>query len=262
MVEMIVSVGGTNIPEAEIAAEMQHHPADSADAARQEAARALVIRRLLLAEAARLGHWSGPPDAAGPAVEAAIGALLAAAVTIPTADPQTCRRYYDRNPGKFRSPDLFEAQHILLAAAPDDEAEREVARARAATLIALLVEAPDRFGALARAESACPSKDQEGHLGQFAAGTTVPEFETFLAALEEGQLCPVPVQTRFGVHVVRLLRKSEGRQLPFDAVQERVGAMLSEHAWRMEVRQYLTRLASAADVRGVDLPTASGPLLQ
>ncbi|MDE2005935.1 MAG: hypothetical protein KGI51_05155 [Rhodospirillales bacterium] len=50
-----VSVNGVPIPEAAIAAEMQLHPAPSLDAAWTAAARALVIRELLLAEAARVG---------------------------------------------------------------------------------------------------------------------------------------------------------------------------------------------------------------
>ena len=259
---MTVVVRGREISEAAIATEMQHHPAASPSAAWQEAARALVVRRLLLVEAAGRGLWTGALDAAGPAAEAAIERLLAAEVTTPTANEADCRRFYRQNASKFRSRDLYEAQHILLAAAPDDDEARPVAKARAIALIALLVQAPDRFGALARRESACPSKECDGHLGQFTAGTTVPEFETFLAAIEEGQLCPVPVETRFGYHVVRLLRRWPGHPLPFEAVQERVAAMLSDHAWRMAVRQYLMRLAAAAEVTGVDLPHASGPLLQ
>ena len=259
---MMVVVGGSEIPEAAIAAEMQHHPASSPDEARWQAARALVVRRLLLAEAVSRGLWSGALDAAGPAVETAIERLLAAELSMPNADVAACRRFYQQNKAKFITRDLYEAQHILLAVAPDDDEMRPAVKARAVALIALLAEAPDRFGEFARAESACPSKENDGHLGQFAAGTTVPEFETFLAAIEEGQLCPIPVETRFGFHVVRLLRRLPGRPLPFEAVQARVADMLSTHAWQMAVRQYLMRLAAAAEVSGFDLPTASGPLLQ
>ncbi|MCC7275215.1 MAG: peptidylprolyl isomerase [Alphaproteobacteria bacterium] len=264
---MTVAIGEREISEAAIAAEMQYHPAATQEDAWTAAATALVVRRLLLDEAAREGLWSESPDAGrgdaeGGDAEAAIARLLERTVAVPVADEATCRRWYERNPARFRSPDLYEARHILLAAAPDDAEARAAAKARAVELIAAIAAAPERFGAFARAESACPSKDQDGHLGQFTAGTTVPELETFLAALEEGQLSPVPVETRYGVHVVRLLRRVPGRVVPFEAARERIAEQLADGAWRMAVRQYLMRLAAEADVRGIDLPRATGPLMQ
>ncbi len=50
-----VSVNGVAIARDAIAREMQHHPAPKPIAAWQQAARALVIRELLLQEARRLG---------------------------------------------------------------------------------------------------------------------------------------------------------------------------------------------------------------
>ena len=49
-----VSVNGREISAAAIAAEVQNHPSSSADEAWRAAAEALVIRQLLLDEAARL----------------------------------------------------------------------------------------------------------------------------------------------------------------------------------------------------------------
>ena len=51
-----VLLDGVEIPPTEIAAEMQHHPSDSAEAAWHAAAEALVLRRLLVAEAQRQAH--------------------------------------------------------------------------------------------------------------------------------------------------------------------------------------------------------------
>ena len=45
--------------------------------------------------------------------------LLDHEVTTPVADEAACRRYYDNNiQRRFRSPDLFEAAHILISADP------------------------------------------------------------------------------------------------------------------------------------------------
>ncbi|MCF6595257.1 hypothetical protein, partial [Escherichia coli] len=50
-----VRLDGVEIPAAEIAAEMQHHPANEAEATWHSAAEAVVLRRLLLAEASHRG---------------------------------------------------------------------------------------------------------------------------------------------------------------------------------------------------------------
>jgi hypothetical protein len=55
-----VFVDGVEIPEEDIARELQHHPGEDLDTARAEAARALVIRHLLLARAAELGLSPAP----------------------------------------------------------------------------------------------------------------------------------------------------------------------------------------------------------
>lgn len=53
---VFLKVGDREIDEAEIAREMQHHRADNPHISRVDAARALVVRELLLQEIERLGH--------------------------------------------------------------------------------------------------------------------------------------------------------------------------------------------------------------
>lgn len=260
------SVNGVAIPEAAIAAEMQNHPAGSVDEARAEAERALVVRELLLQEARRRGIEAEPVAAEDgrqrTAEDALIDRLLAEAVALPEADEAACRRYYENNLRRFRTPDLYEAAHILLAAAPADREAYAAAGRAAEELIAMLQRRPGEFAALAKARSACPSAATGGRLGQVGRGQTVPEFETFLFALEPGQLCPVPVKTRYGVHVIRLDHRIEGRQLPFELVRDRIAEYLGEAVWRRATVQFVRILAGRAAVVGVDLDGSASPLVQ
>lgn len=251
----MLAVNGIEISDEAVAAEMQYHPAESADDARRQAAEALVVREMLLQEAARQGI-------AGATAEEAIEHLLEKAIVTPEPDEATCRRYFDNNRAKFRSPDLYEAQHILLAAAPDDGEAREAAKQKAETLLTWLAAAPESFEELAREHSACASSAQGGYLGQVTRGSTVPEFETFLCSLDDGETCATPVETRYGYHVVRLLRRHRGRDLPFEAVRENIAAFLVQHAWRMAVRQYIAVLAGTATVDGIEIAGAGSPLVQ
>lgn len=249
-----ILVNDVAIPEAAVLAEMQYHPAATPDAAQQEAATALVVRELMLQRAESLGLDRNAEDI--------LEQLIRQDVNLPEPDAATCLRYYEANRSRFRSPTLYEARHILIAAAPDDGNARDAARAKATQVIACLQKQPDAFADLAATHSACSSKGNGGHLGQFASGTTVSEFETFLDNLEPGQLSPVPVPTRYGFHVLQLIAREPGRELPFEAVRQQIADYLSESVFRNAVRQYVSLLAAEARISGVAIDAATSPLVQ
>ena len=248
-----IRVNDIEIGAGQIAEEMQYHPAPSADEAQRAAAEALVVRELLRQEARARGFGDD---------EAAVEELLAEAVATPEPDEESCRRYYENNRKRFRSPDLVEAQHILVAAAPDETEERAKAKAKAEDLARRVTADPACFGALARAHSDCPSKESGGHLGQIGRGSLVPELETYVFAMKAGETCPVPVASRYGWHVVRVLERADGRELPFECVREAVADYLIEASWRRAVSQYIALLAGHASIEGIALRAAHSPLLQ
>ncbi len=261
-----IRVNGAEIAPDLIAAEAQNHPAATPDRALEAGARALVIRELLLQRACQLGLKPDPvidgDNRRETDEEALIRQLLDREVSIPEADDAACRRYYDNNRHRFHSPDLFEAAHILIAADPADEKAYAAATEMASSIITTLAGDPAAFSALARTHSDCTSAAQGGILGQITKGQTVPEFETFLFNLEEDQICPVPVKSRYGVHVLRLDRRIPGRDLPFEKVRDRIAEYLSEASWRRAVSQYIRILVGQADIRGFVIDGADSPLIQ
>jgi peptidyl-prolyl cis-trans isomerase C len=263
---MAIRVNGVEVPEQAIAREAQYHSAASLEEARQAAARALVVRELLVQAAARRGLDDSVAPAEGATrevpEEALIRTLIERDVQVPTADEDTCRRFYETHRERFRSPDLFEARHILFMALPDDPEAQEAAREKAVAAIAQLEARPDRFSQMAQALSDCPSAKEGGHLGQITRGSTVPELETFLYNLEPGQLCTVPIKTRYGYHVLRLDHRVEGRELPFEAVRRKIADYLEERAWTQAVRQYIGLLAGEAEIEGIEIDAATSPLVQ
>ena len=266
MEHSVVRVGGVEISPAAIAAETQNHPAPDAESAWRAAAEALAIRQLLLAEAHRRGIDGGErTDAEGRRLteeDARIDALLEQAVTVPSATADEARRFYERHRDRFASETLVEAEHILLSASPDDAFAYGIAVGDARMLIRRIEADPSCFAALAREHSACPSKAQGGNLGQIGRGQTVAEFEQALLALADGELCPQPVRSPFGVHVIRAGRRIEGRQLPFEVVEASIRNYLEEASYRRAMAQYLSILASETVLEGIDLAIADGPLVQ
>lgn len=221
---------------------------------------ALVVRELLLQEARRLEIPAKPiTDGEGRREideEALVRALVEREVRTPTADEAACRRPYAQHRHRFRTPDLFEARHILL---PATLAE---APALAQAILVRLAEAPAEFPGLALAHSACPSAAAGGNLGQIGPGQTVPEFEAALSRIAVGAIHPAPVETRYGLHIVALDRRIEGRVLPFEMVRDRIAGWLEEKVRRAAIRQYVSILARRADIQGIDLAAATSPLVQ
>ena len=68
----------------------------------------------------------------------------------------------------------------------------------------------------------------------------VPEFENACAAMAEGELS-APVQTQFGFHLIRLNKKTEGGEMPYDEIKDNLMDALREEkqqaAYQSKVNQ-------------------------
>jgi peptidyl-prolyl cis-trans isomerase C len=259
-----VIVNGVVIEPEAIAQEIQHHPAPDGEAAWKEAARALAIRELLLQEARRIGVEPDPQtDETGRVEtgdEAMIRALLEQRVQAPAAGEDECRRFYESRAARFRTPDLFEASHILIEPDGDTDAAWAAAEAEARAIAGELGDDLDGFAAAAREFSKCPTAHQSGSLGQVRRGDLVPAVQKALEALPQGTTGREPVRSRFGWHILRLERKIEGRALPFEVVKGKIADMLDARAWAIATVRYSAELARSADIEGVLIESPStGP---
>ncbi|HWL69998.1 MAG TPA: peptidylprolyl isomerase [Geminicoccus sp.] len=256
-----VAVNGVEIDGEAIAREIQHHPAADGDAAWQAAARALVVRELLLQTAQRAGLDARPErDSAGAletAEEALFRTLLDQALDPPKPGEAECRRYYEANLHRFRTPDLIEASHILFEPSSDDAEGWRSAELEARAIAAELGDDPADFGAAAREFSACPTAQQDGSLGQLRRGELVAEVQAALDTLAEGTTARTPVRSRFGWHVLRHQRTIPGRVLPFEMVAGKIADLLEARAWTTSAASYVLQLAGQAEIEGVVIDAAA-----
>ncbi len=253
----MIRVNQIELNDQAIVAEMQYHPAETHEKARQLAAESLVIATLLKQRAAELGL-----DIRDDSLdESEVEQLLEQDIDFPLASEADCQVYFDHNPEKFTTSPLVEAKHILLAVSPDDAEGRSRALEQAQLLISEIQQNPDAFDALARAHSACPSKETGGSLGQLSKGQTVPEFERQLFRCEPG-LVASPIESRFGIHVVYIAHQEPGQPLPYDMVATRIRDYLNEKVRRKAIAQYIESLIQQADIEGFDFKVSDSPLMQ
>ncbi|MFI4934085.1 MAG: peptidylprolyl isomerase [Caulobacterales bacterium] len=252
-----VVIEGVEIAERLIAEESQHHLAANPAEARLAAARALATKALLLDRAHHLGLTADPDvDDQGRAQtdeEALISAVLDAEVCATAPTETECRRFYDSRRASFASPALYEASHILFAPASDDQHAWEAARAAADRVLALIEGAKARWEILAQTHSDCPSGAAGGSLGQLQAGDLASEVEAALDRLAPGEIAAEPVRSRFGWHILKVERRIDARQLPFEAVRDWIARQLEGQAWTTAAARYVAGLAQEARAGGVAL---------
>lgn len=250
-----VRVNGVEIPPEAIAQEIQHHPAPSPEEAWREAARALAVRELLLQEARRLDIDAEPEGDESGAYEteddAIVRALLEEAVTPETPGETEARRYYEANADRFRTATIYEASHILIEPEGESDKAWEEALEQARLIAQEVGNDPKAFAAAARAYSKCASAQQDGSLGQVRRGELVEEVQAVIEALADGTTAEEPIRSRFGWHIIRLQRRIEGRELPFDMVKDRIVDMLEARSWSMGAVRYVASLAERGNVEGV-----------
>ena len=134
------------------------------------------------------------------------------------------RIYYEDNSEEFSQEEQVKARHILLSVNADrtaDEARSMLEEVRTR------VEAGEDFAVLAAEMSDDPgSKDRGGDLGFFGRGQMIAEFEEASFAAEPGDLAG-PIETSFGVHLIRVEEKRAAGTRALDEVAEQIRSRLT-----------------------------------
>ncbi len=197
----------------------------------------------------------------------AIEQMLEREVTVPQPDEPSCQRYYEAHKRQFVIGQALHVRHILFAVTPGVNVHALSLRAESALLELLRKEVPSgRFEQLARELSNCPSGAQGGDLGWLTPNDCAPELANELFFQQQAGwglgVHPRLVHTRYGLHIVEVLARKAGKQLPFDEVREQIATRLAEQARSTALHQYMQLLVGAAQIEGVSLQGADTPLVQ
>ena len=171
---------------------------------------------------------------------------------------------FDANPGPFeaRARDLYlvdpkrfeiaaevSASHILFATPPHsvEEARKLATEARAR------IAAGADFNAVAREVSEDPSaKSNDGKLGFFKRGEMDGQFEGAAFALTKvGEISP-PVETAYGIHLIRLDARKDGQRQTFEQAKPRIMAEQRQQFINVQ-RDTVLELMKAEALKGTDM---------
>lgn len=193
------------------------------------------------------------------------------------------RKYYAENEKRYTAPEERRASHILIKAEKDAPAqERAIAKAKAESLLADLKKAPVSFAELARKNSQDPgSAEKGGDLDFFARGAMVKPFEDAAFSLKPGEISGL-VESDFGYHIIQLKAVRGGEKRSFETVRAEIederknqlaqarfaelavgfSNMVEDQSDSLKpvVEKYKLELRSAAGVKRVPAPGATGPL--
>jgi peptidyl-prolyl cis-trans isomerase C len=223
-------------------------PLDAQDRHRRECTELLrrqAQRKGLLAADDRAGADGVVSEAAAVAIEA----LLERELEVVEPDDEACRRYHAAHASRFGAGERVHVRHILFAVTPGVDVAALAAYAE--QLLLGLRCASDRasaFAQAARRNSNCPSGAQGGELGWIVARDCAPEFAREVFDRPETGLLPRLVRTRFGLHIVDVLARENGEELPWEEVREAVEQELRRRSWVTALRRYLDGLLARAGI--------------
>jgi parvulin-like peptidyl-prolyl isomerase len=166
------------------------------------------------------------------------------------------QRYYEDNEYRLTLPEQVRVRHILVTWKPLGTQDDQQTIRNQMKPILERARAGEDFASLAEKYSDdFATKNNGGDTGFFARGTMVPAFEETAFALEPGEISD-PVETVFGVHIIRLEERSEPRLLPLDEIREELREHVRDEKMEAAVEAKIDELRAAADIQ-VLIPLAS-----
>lgn len=151
------------------------------------------------------------------------------------------REYYELNKDTLFSAPAIDVSHILISTT---ERSPEEAAEIANEIEQQLADDPGQFDALVLEYSDDPSAaSNKGHFKSVKKGDLVKPFEEVAFAMQEGEIS-APVETGYGLHIIRLDALLPATQMTYEDVKDRlIESERARHRERIKT-SYLTELTN------------------
>jgi parvulin-like peptidyl-prolyl isomerase len=170
-------------------------------------------------------------------------------------------RYYRENEYRLTFPERVRVRHILLTWKPMGTKDDRAAIRKQMEPILERARNGEDFAALAAEFSEdYATKRAGGDTGLFHRGQMAPAFEEAAFALDPGEISD-PVETGFGVHILKLEERLDERLVPLDEVREKLRDHVRDEKMEAAVRDKIAELRAAADIEvliAIEPPRSGG----
>jgi peptidyl-prolyl cis-trans isomerase C len=168
--------------------------------------------------------------------------------SVPKVSDEELETYYRENERRLTFPEQVRVRHILLKWKPlgtgDD---RAALRAQMLPILERVRDGED-FTDLARQYSEdSATAVNGGDTGLFHRGQMVPAFERAAFALDVGDVSD-PVETPFGVHILRLEERLPPRLVPLEEVRDQLRDHVRNERAEQAVKEQIARLREEAEI--------------
>jgi parvulin-like peptidyl-prolyl isomerase len=145
------------------------------------------------------------------------------------------KKYFEENRAEFDGTTVRSSQ-IVIKVPKGDEAARQAAEAKLASVRKQIVAGRVSFEEAARQYSEGPSKEQGGDVGWFPYSGKMPlQLTREVFRLKVGDISP-PFHTTWGVHLVLATDRKPG-ELSLEDVRDEVLARMSQELWNEQVAE-------------------------
>jgi peptidyl-prolyl cis-trans isomerase D len=153
------------------------------------------------------------------------------------AHEKELKDYYEANRFVYQQPERIRARQILVKVAPDATPEAKAKAMERAQALLKEVEGGKDFAEVAKASSEDPgTKPSGGDLGWVERGNWEPALANAAFALEPGKVTQ-PIETRFGVHLVKVEEKKPAQDKKLEEVQDEIATTLYKKDKAKEIAQ-------------------------
>jgi peptidyl-prolyl cis-trans isomerase D len=175
------------------------------------------------------------------------------------AHAKELQEYYEANRFVYQQPERIRARQILIKVAPEATPEQKAKALERAQALRQELEGGKDFAQVASASSEDPgTKARGGDLGWVERGNWEPALATAAFALEPGQMTQ-PVETKYGIHLVKVEEKKPAQDKKLEEVQDEIATTLYKRDKAKELARAEAEKALAAVKGGQALTTLFPP---
>ncbi|HEX8825523.1 MAG TPA: peptidylprolyl isomerase, partial [Archangium sp.] len=178
--------------------------------------------------------------------------------TYKQAHQKEIQDYYEANRFVYQQPERIRARQVLLKVAPEATPEQKARAMERAQALRKEIDGGKDFAEVARASSEDPgTKAAGGDLGWVERGNWEPALANAAFALNAGEVTQ-PVETKFGIHLVKVEEKKPAQDKKLEEVQDEIATTLFKRDKAKEQAQAAAQKA-LAEVKGGKALTALFP---